>query len=193
MAARSRAASRRSRCAAMTASPSATRPSRALREIWNGAALPGIPRGAAERPAATPPAPAAGCAGACDAEVAAAGRRRHPDPQRGGGDRPALLAAIPREAVDRDHRRRQRQQRPHGRARQRRRRRRRQPSASAATGAPAGPAPRRRPIATSSCFSMATAATARRLIPLLVAPIAEGRARFCDRLARARRARERAA
>ena len=84
---RSRAASRRFRCAAMTASRSATRPSRALREIWNGARLPGLPRRAAERRAAAGlrrlrPAlePVSRC-------TAAAGRGGHPDPQRGGGDR----------------------------------------------------------------------------------------------------------
>ena len=43
-----------------------------LREIWNGDALPGIPRGAARAISRRQPAPTAACAGACERRIAAA-------------------------------------------------------------------------------------------------------------------------
>ena len=162
----------------MTASPSATRHSRALREIWNGA------RYREFRAALLSDQPARRLRRLRTAlePVMPDGQRprvaaRHPDPQRRGGIA-GVVAAIPRGC------RRSRSSSstaaaatapspapappaPTSSARR-----------GAVTGAPAGPAPRRRPTATSSCFSMATAATARRLIPLLVAPLAEGRADF---------------
>ena len=166
MAGRCRAASRRSRRAATTTTRWATRRSRRCARSGTAPAYQDFRAAPVERLAA---------AALRELRVAMeplAVARRHPDAERGRGDRRRRCARLPRDVVARDHRGRWRQ---HATARGRRAAAGARvvvADGAAAMAAPAPPAPRRPdPAAASSCFMDGDGADRGDLMAPLVEPI----------------------